>query len=84
MKLTKTWALRTLITYAAKWAAGCGVGLRETLTEEDRKKIAVAVLLLYKDAYRRDPCPSDLFNLGLSSCEEFLVGAIKELREKEK
>ena len=84
MKLTKTWALRTLITYASKWAAGCGVGLRATLTEDDRKKIAVAVLILYKEAYRRDPYPSDLFNLGLLSCEESLADAIKELQKKER
>jgi hypothetical protein len=82
MKLTKTWALRTLITYASKWAAGCGVGLRATLTEDDRKKIAVAVLILYKDAYRRYPVPSDLFNLGLTSSEESLAESIKELQEK--
>lgn len=84
MKLTKAWALRTLITYASKWAAGCGVGLRATLTEEDRKKISVAVLILYKDAYQREPYPSDLFNLGLTSHEESLVEAIKELQKKER
>ena len=84
MKLTKPWALRTLIIYASKWVAGCGTGLRAILTEEDRKKVSVAVLILYKDAYRRQPSPSDLFNLGLTSCEEFLVAAIKELQEKER
>jgi hypothetical protein len=73
-----------LIIYASKWAAGCGTGLRATLTEEDKKKVSVAVLILYKDAYRRQPSPSDLFNLSLTSCEESLVEAIKELQEKER
>ena len=63
--VTKRAALLTLVEFAARWGAGSGVGIRPVLRNEDRERIAWAVVRLWPDCHTYPVTNSALRNLGL-------------------
>ncbi len=63
--MTKREAMQILINFSAKWGAGCGVGIRETLSQKDQEEIRQAIQKLWVDAYDYPFHNEVFFNLGL-------------------
>lgn len=65
-KISRKAALCVLIHEAGLSAAGTGVGIRETLTEERRELVALSIVKLWKEAHGFEPDSNVLFPYGLN------------------
>lgn len=63
--MTRTEAIRILISHAARNVSGTGCGIRPEISSKDRDLVSQAVSRVYKEAYGYDADTNVFFNLGL-------------------
>ncbi len=62
--MTKKEALQILFYHAGQNVRGVGQGIRTLPPPQEKVRVQQAIRRLFKDAYKRDPYDSDIFNLA--------------------